>query len=177
MSPASVMRSIALISAAASILLFVHTADADTLPTYIVAAVADPSRPDTDRERDANRKPVEVIAFAGMKPGDKVADFMPGRGYFTKIFCKVVGDTGRVYAIAVPFNRPAGSMAKSSAPDKPATAPQGEACTNITASSLGGAASVTNAPAESFAAPEPLDLIWTSENYHDLHNRAFGSPN
>ncbi len=176
---------------------------ADPVPAYIEAGVADPSRPDTDRRRDADRKPAEVIAFAGIKPGDKVADFMPGRGYFTRIFCKVVGDAGHVYAITVP--RPATAPPAQSSPSpsassqypSPAAAapePAGEACTNVTASSL--KMRLIPAPelhddsdpgwvyeywssspaAENFVAPEPLDVIWTSENYHDLHNKAFGSP-
>ena len=163
---------------------------ADPVPAYIASVIADPSRPDTDRQRDADRKPAEVIAFAGIKPGDKVADFMPGGGYFTRIFCKLVGDAGHVYAIVVP--RPA----TAPAPTAPAvTEPAGgEACTNVTTSSL--KMRLIPAPelhddsdpgwvyeywssspaAENFVAPEPLDVIWTSENYHDLHNKAFGSP-
>jgi len=163
------------------------------IPDYIVAAVADAERPDADRERDVNRKPAEVIAFAGLKPGDKVADFMPGRGYFTKIFCKIVGDSGRVYAISLPRLAPAGSAASSSSSSAPP--PLAPACNNVTTIRLQG----INRPApelhsssddpgyvyeywssrpaaESFAAPEALDMIWTSENYHDLHNKGFGSP-
>ena len=47
----------------------------------IAAAVADPARPEADRQRDANRKPAECLAFAGVKPGDRVAELMPGGGY------------------------------------------------------------------------------------------------
>ena len=39
---------------------------------------------------------------AGIKSGDNVADFMPGNGYFTRILCKVVGESGHIYAIAIP---------------------------------------------------------------------------
>jgi predicted methyltransferase len=138
-----------------------------------------------------------------MKPGDKVADFMPGRGYFTRIFCKVVGDAGHVYAIAVPRPATAPPVQNSPPPSAPsqstssaaaAPEPAGQACTNVTASSLkmrlvpapelhdnGDPGWVyeywsSSPAAENFTAPEPLDVIWTSENYHDLHNKAFGSP-
>src|ERR1700738_2859497 len=70
-------------------------------PGYITAAVAEPTRPERDRQRDAYRKPAAVIGFAGIKPGDKVGELMPGGGYFTRIFCRVVGSSGHVYAIAV----------------------------------------------------------------------------
>src|SRR4051794_9228071 len=68
------------------------------LPPYVVAALGDPGRPKADRDRDAARKPGEVIAWAGIKPGMKVADLIPGGGYFTRIFSRVVGPKGHVYA-------------------------------------------------------------------------------
>src|SRR4051794_2758556 len=68
----------------------------------IAAAVADPARPQADRERDADRKPAECIAFAGLKPGQRIADLLPGGGYFTRIFSGVVGPKGQVFAVATP---------------------------------------------------------------------------
>ncbi len=68
----------------------------------VAAAVADSGRPDADKQRDANRKPAESVAFAGIKKGDKVVDLLPGGGYFTRIFSKTVGDTGVVYAVPPP---------------------------------------------------------------------------
>lgn len=35
----------------------------------------------------------------GVKPGDLVADFMPGNVYFTRILSKIVGPTGCVYNV------------------------------------------------------------------------------
>jgi predicted methyltransferase len=155
---------------------------AATIPAFISDAVADLERPDTDRDRDAARLPAEVLAFAGLKPGDKVADFIPGDGYFTRILCKAVGESGHVYAI---------SVASDSTPESPP-----HPCSNVTASLL--QASKRAAPelwsssddpgmvyeywsfspaAENFTTPEPLDLIWIAENYHDLHNEQFGAPN
>jgi len=177
----------------------------DAIPPYIAAAVADPTRPQADRQRDADRKPAEVVAFAGIRPGDKVADFMPGGGYFTRILCSVVGDTGHVYAISVPRTpaaqppspspSPSSPVTETSLSAKPAAEPSSPSCSNVTASTLQNKKrpapelwsasddpgevyeywSFTSA-AELFAAPEPLDAIWTSENYHDLHNKRFGSP-
>src|SRR3954470_8517484 len=64
------------------------------------AVLADPIRPEADRVRDADRKPAELVAFAGVRPGDKVAERAPGGGYFTRILSGAVGPEGRVYAIA-----------------------------------------------------------------------------
>src|ERR1700677_2517267 len=76
----------------------VGLAASQKIPAYITAAVANPDRPEADVKRDADRKPADCVAFAGIKPGDKVVDLIPGRGYFTKIFSKVVGPKGWVYA-------------------------------------------------------------------------------
>src|SRR4029077_17184105 len=72
---------------------------APAIPAYVAAAVADSSRPLDDKAQDMNRKPGEVLAFTGLKPGDKVVDLMPGAGYYTRIFSKVVGPKGKVYAL------------------------------------------------------------------------------
>src|SRR5262245_35669827 len=66
----------------------------------VAAAVADKGRPADDTKRDADRKPADMLEFAGVKPGQAVADFLPGGGYFTRIFAKTVGPTGVVYALA-----------------------------------------------------------------------------
>jgi predicted methyltransferase len=55
-------------------------ADAQVLPTYVSAAIADHARPAADTKRDPDRKPAELVAFAGIKPGDKVVDLIPGGG-------------------------------------------------------------------------------------------------
>src|SRR6516162_951882 len=62
-------------------------------------AVTDPSRPDSDTARDADRKPAQTLEFAGVKPGDKVADYVADAGYFTRLFANIVGSTGHVYAV------------------------------------------------------------------------------
>ncbi len=126
----------------------------------ILAAVVDPGRPDADTGRDANRKPAEVIAFAGIKPGDKVADLLPGGGYFTRIFAKAVGAKGRVSAVvpASIVQRP-GALDRINAVAKPYP--------NV---------SVIVTDLKDFKPSEPLDVVWTSENYHDLHNGPTADP-
>src|SRR4029077_5182834 len=67
--------------------------------TALAAAVADSSRPDSDTARDADRKPEQTLAFSGIKPGDKIADYIADSGYFTRLFSSVVGPKGHVYAV------------------------------------------------------------------------------
>ena len=89
------------VSCALLALLTAAAATAASIPAYITAAVDNPSRPDNDRERDVNRKPAEVLAFAGIKPGQKVGELMPGGGYFSRLFCQIVGPSGHVYTVSV----------------------------------------------------------------------------
>jgi len=58
----------------------------------------DPARPQAERDIDSVRKPEEMLKFFGVKPGDKVADLMASRGYYTAILSGVVGDKGVVYS-------------------------------------------------------------------------------
>lgn len=120
----------------------------------MAAALADPSRPETDRARDAARKPAEILAFAGVKPGDKVADFIMGGGYWTRILSGLVGPTGKVYAY-----QPAEFIQFS-----PAYATQQDAAVKDRANVVPSRDSLTVA-----AFPEPLDAIVTSQNWHDFH--------
>lgn len=124
------------------------------VPAYVSAAIADPGRPAADVKRDADRKPAEMLAFAGVKPGQKIADMVAGGGYFTRIFAKAVGPNGRVYALT-----PNEWGAEEADPAKALAADA--AYGNIIASPnpLGG-----------WSVPEKLDIFWTSQNYHDLEN-------
>src|SRR5574341_1955230 len=62
------------------------------------AILAHPGRLENERALDAARKPEEVLRFYGVKAGDKVADIMAARGYYTVILSQVVGEKGLVYA-------------------------------------------------------------------------------
>src|SRR4051812_17973111 len=88
------------VSAVAALALSVGAAGAfaAALPANITAALADKSRPAADVERDAARHPGELLAWAGVKPGQTVADFIIGGGYFTRILSAAVGPKGHVVA-------------------------------------------------------------------------------
>lgn len=134
-------------------------ADTTALPPNIAAAVSNPLRPATDKDRDANRKPGEVLAFAGVKEGDQIAELVPGGtpkgGYFTRLLSKAAGKDGHVYAFYPTEFDALLEKLKSSIPGEDSNYP------NV---------SIVHQPLASFTAPVPLDLVWTSQNYHDLHN-------
>jgi predicted methyltransferase len=123
------------------------------MPAYVGAAVSDSGRPADDVARDASRKPGEMVVFAGIKPGSNVLELIPGGGYFTRIFSKAVGPTGHLYA-AVPDPK--------SGDAEPAAA---------AIAAQPGYSNVTVVPIQPLpvATMGPLDVIWTSWNYHDLH--------
>ncbi len=64
----------------------------------INAAVASPERPESERNRDAKRKPADVLDFIGIDSGGRVADLMGGGGYYTDLLSRTVGDEGSVIA-------------------------------------------------------------------------------
>jgi predicted methyltransferase len=130
------------------------------LPPYVAAALSDPSRPAADMVRDKDRHPGEVLAFAGVRPGAKVADLIPGGGYFTRIFSKAVGPRGRVYAYV---------------PDELTKLAKREPAVNAIARdpAFSNVTVILNT-LPNFSAPEKLDLVFTAQNYHDMHDKFMG---
>lgn len=126
---------------------------ADPTPA-VKAALADPGRPAEDKARDAVRKPAELLALAGVKPGDKVGDLIMGGGYFTRVLAGTVGTGGKVYAYQpaefIAFMPRYGDQQKAVVAAYP----------NVAA---------VNGPLGSLSFPEPLDAVITVQNYHDLH--------
>jgi predicted methyltransferase len=130
------------------------------IPDAIAAAVADAARPESDRARDPNRKPAETLEFAGVKPGDVVAELLPGAGYYTRLLSKIVGPAGHVYALVpAPLTDAAADMPDFAARVKALAAEPNYS--NV---------SVVVEPFGQLKSPVPVDLVWTSQNYHDLHN-------
>jgi len=66
--------------------------------TIYERAVASPGRTDADRDRDAGRKPDQVLEFFGIAPGMTVLDMFSGGGYYTEMLSHIVGPDGKVVA-------------------------------------------------------------------------------
>ncbi|MBP6878773.1 MAG: class I SAM-dependent methyltransferase [Phenylobacterium sp.] len=129
-------------------------------PANIAAALADPARPAADVARDATRKPGDLLALADIKTGDKVADFVIGGGYFTRILSAAVGPTGHVYAY------------------QPAEFIKFQASYGENLQKVAGAyKNVTplDASFQQLDLPDGLDAIVTVQNYHDLYLKPFPS--
>jgi len=120
----------------------------------IAVALADPLRPEADKERDGERKPFEIIDFAGVEPGMTVIEYSPGGGYYTRLLSRVVGPEGKVYALV-----PAGFAQREGALDR----------INALAEQYGNV-EVVPADFANYVLPEQADVAWTTENYHDFVN-------
>ena len=126
------------------------------------AAVADSGRPEADTKRDENRKPAEMLAFGGITPGKVVVDMLPGGGYFTRLFAKAVEPGGRVYAY---FGTQYDARLKTQGKDPDYQfSDLKKAYKNL---------GVIHGPLAQFVTPEPVDVVWTSLNYHDMHNKTY----
>src|SRR6476661_89671 len=124
-------------------------------------ALADPARKDQRDAADARRKPGPLIALAGVKPGDKVLDLIPGSGYWTRIFSKIVGPNGRVYAV---WPQAYAREAMGNVGD----------LKKLSADKYYGNIVVEVQPSTTLTAPEPVDVVWTSQNFHDYPDEFMG---
>jgi predicted methyltransferase len=120
----------------------------------IAAAIADPSRPQANKDVDAKRHPAELLAFIGAKRGDKIAELVPGGGYVTRLLAKLVGPTGHVYAVNLPTLNERFKTGVNP----------------IAADPSYGNVTVVEQPFDQLKLPEPVDIVFTSENYHDFQN-------
>lgn len=136
-------------------LLLAAPAPALAKPTRLyTGALADKARPPADIARDVARKPAELLEFMGVRKDGKVADFIMGGGYWTRLLSNVVGPTGTVYAYQ-PAEFISYRAAYASDQD---TAVQGRINVIPSRRSLA-----------KVSFPEPLDAILTVQNWHDLH--------
>lgn len=129
-------------------------------PAAYAAAIADIARPAADRERDAMRKPAELLAFAEIDQGDLVGDYIMGGGYVTRLLAIAVGAEGKVYAFQ---------------PDefiqfRPEYATEQDAAVRPYADNDGNPVRVfpLRGPIAAPPFPEQLDTIITVMNFHDL---------
>ncbi|MDI1326834.1 MAG: methyltransferase [Brevundimonas sp.] len=155
------MRRSLFMAAAAAVIL--SSASLTAAPAYAsdpgsyAAALADTGRTAEDRARDEARHAAETLDFAGVRPGQKIADMIIGGGYFTRIFSAAVGPEGHVTAW-----QPAEFIAFQASYGDSLTA--ADALPNVDA---------IRSPIGAPEFPADLDLVFTAQNYHDLHLQPF----
>lgn len=119
----------------------------------IAQAVADQGRSAENVARDASRKPAELLAFMGLKPGMKVADMFGGNRYWAEMFVPAVGPKGQVTIwLPTQFYSP-----------KSKTELEAFAATRPTLSILSSPFAAPNLP------PAAFDLMLINLDYHDVY--------
>jgi predicted methyltransferase len=130
-------------------------------PADVARAASDPARA-ADAANDARRHGPEIVSFSGVPEGGKVIDLIPGGGYWTRLFAKAVGPAGHVYGVwPKPYAMEAGGDVRNYM-------------------KLGSSADFPNVSgsiqeATELKAPVKIDLIFTSQNYHDYPDKFMGS--
>ncbi|MGH8371102.1 MAG: class I SAM-dependent methyltransferase [Gammaproteobacteria bacterium] len=130
------------------------------VPAYITAAVNDPARAD-DKVDDARRQMIAVMKFSEVKPGQKVLELVPGKGYWTRVFSGIVGSKGHVYTV---WPDQMMKYATKSYPEWQA----------LVATPHYANVSLLQQPGAQLSVPEPVDVVFTCQNYHDYHDPFMG---
>jgi predicted methyltransferase len=122
----------------------------------IAAALDSADRPAADRERDTTARARELLEFAGVAPGMRVADLFSAGGYYTELLARTVGVKGQVIA----YNNP------------PYAAFAGkEIAGRYAGARLGNVRQVTTEVDALELAPASLDVALFVMSYHDAYWR------
>ncbi len=149
----------------------------------IAEIIASPDRRPADRTNDLRRKPAEMLAFIGVRPGMVALDLSAGGGYTTELLARSVGPTGRVYGQSRPRDpnspppkppAPEGNATGAPATAKPPAGPPNsplalaERAKNPAAANIVAVMRRFEDPVPPEVAPGTLDLATLMFNYHDL---------
>ena len=174
-----------------------RTAPTPGVPAYINDAVRSWSRTPEDVWNDPKLKPALVVDYIGLKPGERVADFIPGHMYWSRLFSKVVGLQGFVYPFIPQLGcRPAhpgcvaGEITSTSIGYSPKLRPQQTVLGDPRFNGIDEALDVQNIwdfarnmavvwnVGGQFSLPEQMDVVWSFGHWHNLRtwNYAFPMP-
>jgi predicted methyltransferase len=126
----------------------------------LATALDSPIRSDAEKDRDANRRPLETLEFMRFRDNMKVLELFPGTGWYTKLLAPVLAERGKLY-LALNTNRIEGVIART---PELATAEVLEINPLMTSTGVHG---VFDLEAFSFWL-EGLDMVLTFRNAHNL---------
>ena len=121
-----------------------------SVPAYIRKAVESTGRPAEQKARDANRKPAEVLALSGVKPGDTIVEFASFGQYYTAMLSDIAGPKGKVLMFDLPYTE----------------ARAGEASRAFVAKHPN--ATYTLVDYNAIELPQNVDIVFNVLYYHDL---------
>jgi predicted methyltransferase len=180
-----------------AVLLGIHATEADqaSLPlssAQIIEILSSPDRTAADRTNDLRRKPEQILAFIGIRPGIVALDLSAAGGYTTELLARSIGPTGRVYgqsrprdpnqaptssSVAEGNSRP--NLAPVAIPAAPPASPRPSPVAladrdarlheaGIPAAPIVALSRPFEDPVPSDLASEQIDLVTLMFNYHDL---------
>lgn len=121
-------------------------------------AVAD--RNDDEKQRDAARKPDQVLEFLGVEEGMTALDVIAAAGYYTELLSAAVGESGKVYS-----HNSAGILARREGRY------QKVMDARLANGRLGNVEMLVSEPAE-LGLENEIDFAFTALNFHDIWIRA-----
>ena len=157
----------------------------------ILEILSSPDRTPADRTNDLRRKPEQMLAFIGIRPGIVALDLSAAGGYTTELLARSIGPTGKVYGQSRPRDpnqaptsssvpegnsrpnlAPVASPAPSATPrPSPVALADREARLHeagISAAPIIALSRPFEDPVPSDMASEQIDLVTQMFNYHDL---------
>jgi len=182
----SMMASILNLSGCGSINSATDSLDARAVSLtkdQIATLIASPDRSAADRTNDLRRKPDQMLAFIGLRPGMIALDLSTGGGYTTELLARAVGHAGRAYGQSQPPHaidappRPAVTLEGNPAPQLPtilAAPPRRTSAQALEERAKNPSLSNLFSVVRVFEDPIPpeisgkLDLVTLMFNYHDL---------
>lgn len=136
-----------------------HAVAAIDIAATEAALAAAEGRSDEDKARDASRKPAEVLAFLGLKPGDTVLDLIASGGWYSVAAAIATGPEGKVYA----QNPAAALQMRDGANEKEITA-------RLAANDLPQLERLNSEIADLGVPDNSIDVAITALNFHDVYN-------
>lgn len=119
-------------------------------PDHIRAAVESAARPAEDRDRDATRRPAEVLALSMIEPGDHVIELGSFGNYYTRMLISAVGPQGHVDMIDLPQSERFGGEGSRALDD------------------MHSNASYTQVDYADADFPDNVDIVYIVNHYHDM---------
>jgi predicted methyltransferase len=124
------------------------------------ALLASENRAESDRARDAGRRPAEVVEFLGIGKGMHVIDLIAAGGYYTEVLSLAVGPDGHVVA----HNPPGLLQTRDGANEKAISA-------RLADNRLPNVTRLNKDIADLLPEDGPFDAAITALNFHDIYNR------
>jgi len=100
--------------------IYATEAEQSSLPlssAQILEILSSPDRTPADRTNDLRRKPQQMLAFIGIRPGIVALDLSAAGGYTTELLARSIGPTGKVYGQSRPRD-PNQASTSSSVPER-----------------------------------------------------------